>query len=300
MKRPIIITNLYPHHLRFEPMRISLEASGFCFHSFLASEHSPITYYSDCDAMFIFNYPMNPQIADYIIERNKSGKPSVVMMDDPIAFFTASINDSIQDVLRRASRVYTSTDNMVPIYQSIGINARLIVGLANPLFDIPEVPNEDAMTYDWGYIGSLYPQRFRFFWKVKRLLPDLTFSIVESGLNTSQVIERIRQTRVNVAYGNFSDIVDFRSNGTTFRSWEFPYSRAFLVQEYRPLLGNFFKEGFSMVSFRSEEECAERIRYYINRPHERNFITKNARDVISQYTMLRILPEIFNDVLEGQ
>ncbi len=299
MKCPIIITNLYPHHIRFEPMRLSLESNGFHFYSFLASEHGPIIDHSDCDMIFVFNYPMNPQIAEYVVRRNKSGKPSIVMMDDPLAFFTPSINDSIMKILQHASRVYTSTDNMLPIYQSIEINAHLLVGLANPLFDHPAVPLEDNMIYDWGYIGAMYPQRFRFFWRLKRLLPDLSMSIVEKGFTTQQVIERIRQTRVNVAYGNFSDIADFRSNGTTFRSWEFPYSRAFLIQEYRPLLSNFFREGFSMVTFRSEEECAEQIRYYVDRPQERNYITANAREVISQYSMLKILPKIFNDVLKG-
>lgn len=297
MDSPIIVTNLYPHHIRYEPMRLSLEQAGFRFVSFLGAEEGPIIYDGPADGLFVFNYPMSTTIASYILARNQAGLPSIVMMDDPLAFFDKNIHGAIIPVLQRAAHVYTSTDTMLPIYAALGIEARLIVGLANPLFDVAELPQESAMLYDWGYIGPLYPQRFRFFWLLQRLLPELSASIVEAGLDTPQVIAQIRATRVNVAYGNFSDITDFKSNGTTFRSWEFPYANAFLLQEYRPLLADYFEEGVSMATFQTVEECAERIRYFVARPEQRHRIAARGREVIARYPMHTFLPQIFREIL---
>ncbi len=219
------------------------------------------------------------------------------MMDDPLAFFDININRFIIPVLEGASKVFTSTDNMIPVYNSINIDAELVVGLANPLFDVAKPVEESGMIYDWGFIGGLYPQRFRFFWELQQLIGDLNFYVVTEGLNTEQVIKRIRETRVNIVYGNFSDIPNFPSNGTTFRPWEFPYAGAFILHDYRPLLSKFFLPNSSIVIFNNVDECARLVRYYLNQPEKRYMIAKNARSVIQKYRMLEFLPNLYDKIL---
>jgi hypothetical protein len=298
MNDRIIVTNLYPAHMHYESVRMSFESAGYRFVSLVDHRDARPTYDGPAVAQFIFNYPMSEALVEVILSREAAGQPYIVMMDDPLAFFDLNINGLIVPVLKQAARVYTSTDNMLPIYAAIGVQASLLVGLANPLFDCPEPVNESEMRYDWGFIGGLYPQRFRFFWQLERLLPDLTRSIVTSGFDHQAVIRRIRETKVNIAYGNFSDIPDFRSNGTTLRAWEFPYAGAFILHDDRPLLANFFADGKSIVTFRKVEECAELIRHYVARPIERQRIAQKAREIIDKRRMLDFFPQVYQELLD--
>src|SRR5258707_6470054 len=125
MNRLVIATNLYPGHMHYESVRRSLAAGGYKLVGFISGEDSEITYDGSAVAQFIFNYPMNSLVAQHIIGRKELGQSFVVFMDDPLAFFDLTINKVIEPVLRAATRVYTSSDNMLPIYLSMGIRAEL-------------------------------------------------------------------------------------------------------------------------------------------------------------------------------
>lgn len=294
--KAVVVTNLYPGHMHYESVRLSLAHGGYELHTLLRRPGVD-AWTGSAAGQFIFNYPISGSIAKQILRRVNAGERAVVMMDDPLAFFDENINRVIIPVLKAATRVFTSTDNMLPVYRSIGVHAELLVGLANPLFDVSESVEESAMRFDWGFIGRLVPQRFRFLWQLQQLLPDKSHSVVTKGFEVSDVIRRIRETRVNVAFGNFSDITDFKSNGTTLRAWEFPYAGAFIVHDERPLLKTFFEEGQSIVTFSSVEECAERICWYVTRPQERQRIARNARESIQRRPMTTFFPKLFDDLI---
>jgi len=291
------VTNLYPDHMHYESLRVSLETAGYRFVSLLRHEHDLPGYDGPAAAQFVFNYPISSELVEVVLRRKAAGQPFVVMMDDPLAFFDCNINELIVPLLQSAARVFTSTDNMIPIYRSLGVEARLLVGLGNPLFDVPDSVEESEMRYDWGYIGRMYPQRFRFFWQLERLVPEMTHFIVTSGFDCKAVLKRVRETRVNVAYGNFSDITDFKSNGTTLRAWEFPYAGAFILHDSRPLLADYFEENKSVVTFRTVEECAELIRYYVSRPEDRISIARNAREIIDRHRMMDFFPHLYRELI---
>jgi hypothetical protein len=294
----VVVTNLYPGHMHYEPVRLSLAHGGYQLRTLLHRAGAD-AWTGTAVGQFIFNYPINASIGKQILRRAAGGEHAVVMMDDPLAFFDENINRVIVPVLRVAARVFTSTDNMLPIYRSIDVKAELLVGLANPLFDIAEPVDESSMKFDWGFIGRLVPQRFRFFWQLQRLLPEHSHSIVTKGFDVTDVIRRVRETRVNVAFGNFSDITDFKSNGTTLRAWEFPYAGAFIVHDERPLLERFFREGESIVTFRTVEDCADRIRSYVTQPKERHRIARNARETIQRQPMTSFFPNLFDELLSS-
>lgn len=297
MSVPVIVTNFYPGHFHYEPFRRSLEAAGYKIISIARRPCCHPDYRGPAVAQFIFNYPISRELQRHVLTRIAAGQPTVVMMDDPLAFFDQNINKLIVPVLKAAARVYTSTDNMLPIYSALGIEARLLIGLGNPLYDVAEPIDESQMRFDWGFIGTLIPQRFRFFWQLQQLLPDLSHYFVTKGFGPKQVIQRIRETRVNIAYGNFSDLPDFKSNSTTLRAWEFPYAGAFILHDERPLLAEFFKENESIVTFRNVDKCAELIKYYIARPSERIRIARNARQIIHRRSMLSFFPKLFQEVI---
>ena len=291
----MIVTNFYPSHFHWEPCKLSFAHGG---HEIMSiADHTDFRHYYDgpAEGQFIFNYPMSEQIAKHVLERRRRGERLVVMMDDPLAFFDSNINRHIIPVLQVADRVLTSTDNMLPIYAELGVHAELMVGLANPHFDVAEPTVEAEMEFDWGFFGRMIPQRFRFFWQLQRLLPDLRSYIVTDGFGPVAVRDRVRRTRCNIAYGNFSDITDFKSRGTTLRSWEFPYCGGFLIQDDRPLLGRFFTEGDSKVTFQTAEQCAFLIRKFVSLPEERRRIAGKARKIIDKHRMLDVLPGLFED-----
>lgn len=297
MRTNIIVTNLYPAHLRFESLRVSFELLGYRLVSLVQGLEQEPSFFDSAAAQFVFQYPLSSSLVTHILGRRASGQPFIVLMDDPLAFFDVNTNAFVLPLLAEATAVYTTTANMLPVYQSIKVDAKLVVGSANPLFDIEAPVEESSMRYDWGYIGGLYPQRFRFFWQLRQLLPNLTDYIVTSGLDTPAVIRRIRETRVNVVYGNFSDITDFKSEGTTFRPWEFPYAGAFIVHDDRPSLYDYFTPGQSIVIFKSVHECAELIKYYLPRAEERRRIARNARDIIKKYPMVDFIRQVYEGML---
>lgn len=297
MPTNIIVTNLYPTHLRFEPLQVSFERLGYRLVSLVQGLEQEPSFFDAAAAQFIFQYPLSSSLVTHILNRQSSGQPFVVLMDDPLAFFDVNNNTLVLPLLSEATSVYTTTANMLPVYQSIGVNAKLVIGSANPLFDIEAPVEETSMRFDWGYIGGMYPQRFRFFWQLRQLLPDLTHYIVTSGLDTPAVIKRIRETRVNVVYGNFSDIPDFKSEGTTFRPWEFPYAGAFIVHDDRPALYDYFTPGQSIVIFKSVRECADLITYYLPRAEERRRIAQSAKDIISKYPMVDFIRQAYEGLL---
>ncbi|MBK8464880.1 MAG: glycosyltransferase family 1 protein [Chloracidobacterium sp.] len=289
----IIVTNIYPGHFHYEPLRLSLEPAGYTLISIARRNGAHPDFEGSSVGQFIFNYPMSKELSRNVLHRCDLGEPVVVMMDDPLAFFDENINTLIIPILKKAARVFTSTDNMLPVYLSIGVTAELLVGLGNPLFDVSDPPSEVDMEFDWGFIGTLIPQRFRFFWQLKQLLPDSTHYLVTKGFDVEDVKTRIRVTRCNIAFGNFSDVTDFKSNGTTLRAWEFPYAGAFILHDYRPLIPEFFENGKAIVMFDSVEECAELILHYRDLPSERIKIAENARQIISQYSMKSFFPALF-------
>lgn len=289
----MIVTNFYPGHFHWEPTRLSFASAGHELVSIADREGCRPDFDGPADGQFIFNYPISERIANQVIDRSRRGERLIVMMDDPLAFFDSNINPLILPVLQSADTVFTSSDNMLPIYAQLGIRAKLLVGLANPLFDVAEPVSEVEMEYDWGFFGRLVPQRFRFFWQLRQLLPDLRGYIVTEGFGHEAVRDRVRRTRCNLAYGNFSDITGFEARGTTLRSWEFPYCGGFLLQDERPLLVRHFTEGESMVTFRTVEQCAALVRHYRDRSNERQRIAANARHIIDGNRMLDFLPALF-------
>lgn len=292
----VIVTNLYPGHFHYEPLRLSVEPAGYRLVCIARRPGGEPRYDGPAAAQFLFNYPMSRELVRLVLHRARAGQPIAVMMDDPLAFFDQNINRLIVPVLQEAARVFTSTDNMLPIYREIGVEAELLVGLANPLFDVPDPAPESEMEYDWGFIGQLVPQRFQFFWRLRRLVGERSHYIVTRGLGPAQVRERVRRTRCNIAYGNFSDICGFPSNATTLRAWEFPYAGGFVLHDERPLLHRCFVEGESVVTFRSVEECADLIRHYAAKPDERARIAAAARAVISQFPMKEFFPRLFAEM----
>lgn len=289
----VVITNFYPDHFHWEPVRVSLASAGYTLVSIAGRPGGNPKFDGTAAGQLIFNYPMDPPLVDHVLRRRRAGERLIVLMDDPLAFFDQNINVLIEPILKVADRVFTSSDNMLPIYRSIGVQAELLVGLANPLFDVALPPPESEMEFDWGFIGRLIPQRFRFFWQLERLLPGLRHYVVTEGFGPDDVRNRVRRTRCNITFGNYSDVTDFKAQGTTLRSWEFPYAGGFLIQDRRPLLSQFFKEGESMITFETVEECSQLIRFYLDRPEHRQRIAQAARLVIDQHRMIDFLPSLY-------
>jgi len=100
-----------------------LEPAGYTLVSLADPSGMHLAYDGAAVGQFIFNYPISTELVRAILGRCAVGEAAVVMMDDPLAFFDQNINELIIPVLKAATRVLTSSDNMLPIYEG-GRNGR--------------------------------------------------------------------------------------------------------------------------------------------------------------------------------
>lgn len=69
------------------------------------------------------------------------------------------------------------------------------------------------------------------------------------------------------------------------RAFEIPACNGFLLSDYRPEVEQFFEFDREIVCFRTPEEMADKIRYYLQHPSQRNAIAEQGRQrVCSEHT----------------
>ncbi len=71
MKKGTIITNLYPEHIRFRPLQICMEKGGYNVKNIVRGEFDDPKFDGEAIGQFVFNYPMNKNIADYILKKKE-------------------------------------------------------------------------------------------------------------------------------------------------------------------------------------------------------------------------------------
>jgi len=85
--------------------------------------------------------------------------------------------------------------------------------------------------------------------------------------------------------------------GVNDRTFFLAGSRAFQLVDWKADLGEFFKEGEEVVTYRSPEECRRLIAYYRAHPDEADVIAANAqRRAYRDHTCQRRVEELLDVV----
>lgn len=185
----------------------------------------------------------------------------------------------------------------IPRYEALGLPWVKIQLSYEPSVHFPPPPEWQEEERDWpvAYIGHPHEQRAAF---LRTLIEREKLPIVIAGNGWQNVVtgeERARWEReghlqdaagmfVDAAYREaiwrckicISFVTELNEEDVAHKAFEITASGSFLLAKRTPGHQACFAEGKEAEFFDSVEECAEKIRYYLAHPHERQEIARRG------------------------
>lgn len=138
-----------------------------------------------------------------------------------------------------------------------------------------------ACEYDVSFVGAAYGnRRARVQAMARRGIDVMCFGHGwERGPVDSRDVDRIyRSSRVSLNFADsglqLSGSSLARSRQIKARTFEVPGAGGFLLSEESESLAQYFRIGTEMITYRDDDEAAEKIRYFLNHPDERDAIAQ--------------------------
>jgi glycosyltransferase involved in cell wall biosynthesis len=260
--------------------------------------------------------PLVARINADLLEAVKREKPDVVWFDRPIQFTPDTVrrikasgaqtvcynqenpfgprNDGCWYQFNRMYRMLDLhcliRDADVPRYKEWGLNTIRTQHSYDPAqhFPPPEGWSDADRIYEVSYIGSLREDRPQFLralfethklplsifsggWE-KVLTNDECRRYMRGGvLRDAEYRETIWKSKINLAFVTHKNEED-----VAHKAFEIAACGSFLLALRTPGHEKYFEEGKEAEFFSSPEECAEKIRYYLDHPAEREEIAKRG------------------------
>jgi spore maturation protein CgeB len=165
--------------------------------------------------------------------------------------------------------------------EKFGINNIMVSQWAAASSRLAEPLPSRACDYDVSFVGAAYGNRRARVKAMARRGIDVTCfgHGWERGPVGSKDIDRVyRSSRVSL---NFADsglqllgISLARSRQVKARTFEVPGAGGFLLTEESQSLAQYFSIGTEMITYHDDDEIAEKIRYFLNHPDERDVIAR--------------------------
>ncbi|HKW27246.1 MAG TPA: glycosyltransferase [Terriglobales bacterium] len=164
-----------------------------------------------------------------------------------------------------------------------------------PSMHYPEQPltDEDKARYssDVAFIGGADPDRYPFFEALLDAMPELNLHLYGGYWDRHPRLKKYhrgfaigREYRLVIAGTKIAPCLVRRANrdGHVMRTFEIPACGGFMLHERTPELLELYDEGKEVACFRSPQELAEKVQYYLAHPAE--------RDVIARASYARCVP----------
>ncbi len=195
----------------------------------------------------------------------------------------------------------THVPERVPQYESLGARCILMVveghneGIWQRLAHI-------SKQFDVSFVGAVYPERRDYLCALKELGISVQVFDNKGGRNKlmlSDVVRVVNQSRINL---NFTlGRVSLRTKQLKGRMFEVAMCGGFLLTEYAPELERYFEIGREVVCFDSAAEAAEKVRYYLQHPDEREQIAARGyeraqRDYTARVCFRKVFLQIEEDL----
>ena len=146
--------------------------------------------------------------------------------------------------------------------------------------------------HDVNFIATYFPSKERLLAALVRAMPEVDLKIwgerwsdrctseelapfiAGTGLYGSSYCKAIGASRINL--GVMTGTMEGSSSGdqTTTRSYEIPACGGFMLHERNSEVLELFEEGKEIACFSSAEEMADKIRYYLTNPGEREMVAQ--------------------------
>ena len=165
--------------------------------------------------------------------------------------------------------------------EKLGINNIVVSQWAAAASRLTEPLPSQACAYDVTFVGAAYGNRRAQVKEMARRGIDVTCfgHGWERGPVASHDVDWIyRSSRVSLNFADsglqLSGIGLARSRQVKARTFEVPGAGGFLLTEESDSLAEYFRVGAEMITYRDNDELAEKIRYFLNHSDERDAIAR--------------------------
>ena len=169
--------------------------------------------------------------------------------------------------------------------EKLGIDNIMVSQWAAAASRLAEPLPSQACAYDVSFVGAAYGNRRAQVKQMARRGINVTCfgHGWERGPVGSREIDQIyRSSRISLNFADsglqLSGIGLARSRQIKARTFEVPGAGGFLLSEANERLGEYFRAGAEMDIYRDHDELAQKIRYYLTHPDERDAIARAGHE----------------------
>jgi len=183
---------------------------------------------------------------------------------------------------------------MVAAYERLG--ARCILGVPFPMNPAIFRKLEGVeKLYDATFVGGLHANRREYLADIASHGVDVRYLGGGHGnkMHYTRMVKIYNQSRINLNFTS-GQILGTAARHLTGRIFEITMCGGFLLTEYAIGLEDYFEIGREIACFETAVEAAEKIRYYLQRPDEREKIASCGHmRALRDYTGPKMLHEVF-------
>jgi spore maturation protein CgeB len=165
--------------------------------------------------------------------------------------------------------------------EKLGIDNMVVSQWAAAASRLAEPLPSQACTYDVSFVGAAYGnRRAQVKQMARRGINVACFGHGWEGgpVDSREIAQIYRSSRISLNFADsglqLSGIGLARSRQIKARTFEVPGAGGFLLSEESESLAQYFRIGAEMITYRDDDELAEKIRYFLNHPNERDAIAR--------------------------
>ena len=199
------------------------------------------------------------------------------------------------DIASAFSLCWTSTEDAVELYESVGARAIYLPEGANPCV---YKPLNTPFDIDVSFVGQCYGQRP----KIVEYLQTKGVNVQTFGrgwssgeLPVEEMVKIYSRSRINLGFSAVGDSKDIYC--LKGRDFEVPMSGGLYFTQYHPEIENVYQIGKEIVCYHDMDDLAEKIKYYLEHQDEADKIRKAGYDrAIKEHTWIQRFRVAFKEM----
>ena len=298
--------NPYIYHLfeKYYPAKLK---------SYLKSKQKPIiNYIKNSEAEFVFiikGYYLLPETIELLKDFGK--KVFCFYPDDPLVLQPSTSNKFVSKSIEKYNAYFIWSKKLIKPIQNVGCKNVFYlpfgadIDLLHPT-RLDSRSGEANIQYDVTFIGNVDRERTDFINSLSSYLDDnfnkLVFGCGWENLNGFKVKgEALGDKFINTIFNSKINLNILRvqnKNSNNMRTFEIPAVGGFMLHEYSEEAIEFFEPGIDADYFKSPEECADKIKYYLKNDMLRQKIAKAGHEKVfsAKYLYTNRVDEIWQNI----
>lgn len=251
-----------------------------------------INYIISSDAEYVFvikGYYLQPETIKQLQDSGK--KVFCFYPDNPLSEVKGSSNDCIKNSIRVYDCYFTWNKRLIASIKNAGCKNVFYLpfgadtDLLHPIRLDSQYGQKDGQ-YDLSFIGNCDEERTEFINSLSSHLDDnfnkMVFGSGWKNLNSFKVMgEAVGDKFINTVINSKINLNILRvqnKNSNNMRTFEIPAVGGFMLHEYSAEAVEIFRPGIEADYFKTTEECADKIKYYLKNDGLRQKIAKSGHE----------------------